>query len=293
MNRIFRLSSLLGILLFLASPTLAAEPTEGGKESLLEIIEKSEESSKQKKAAQTLAKSKDPEAVSALVAGVTSYSEQSASICLAALAKHAHGSAIEAALQCIDAPETRCSKSMKSKAIKTAKSTWKKNLRGKGRFPIESLNIQLDIKVSNSIDKKDRWERHFHAELFEALMADSQVTMGEEVDLFSEGKAEGEWKAVSGIPLKISVTIDSIKRKAKGGGNFQYTVGIRKAEVGCTGFKSKTQSFKKISGVGISEDENSLETRIIKLALTDAALNFAREFQIWTRGKKLLEDPGY
>ena len=50
---------------------------------------------------------------------------------------------------------------------------------------MESLNIQLDIKVNKSIDKKDRWERHFHAALFEALIADPRVIMGDEVDLFS------------------------------------------------------------------------------------------------------------
>ena len=75
--------------------------------------------------------------------------------------------------------------------------------------------------------------------------------------------------------------------------NFQYTVEIRKAEVQCSGIKSKSKGFRKISGVANSEDENSLETRIIKLALTESAINFAAKFQIWTRGNKLYEKPDY
>jgi len=178
---------------------------------------------------------------------------------------------------------------MKSAATKTAQKVWKKSLKGKGVIPKVSLRVNLKIDVHDSIDKKDRWARHFHSELFAAIMADPNIEMGEEVDLFSNNANTAAWVPVAGIPLNLSGSVQSIKRKTRSGGNFQYTVKLSGFNVNCPAFKGKAKRIKPISSVAESEDENSLETRIIKLALTQAARELATKLQIWSRGRSLTD----
>jgi hypothetical protein len=262
----------------------AKEPPPKSTAVLVDTLGQKKSPELQLSAAKKLAEVGDREALDALASALFTYSDPIASACLSALARHHRGKALEVALQCMDAPVQRCSPAMKTNSAKIAPSLWKKLSKSRSAFPDISLSFQLEITAKASLDPKDRWLRHLHAELLEALMADPLVEVGEEIHLFADDTPDS-WKPRAGIRLLVRGSIQSIKRHAKPGGNFQYAVRMSALEVRIAALKGKGMRISSISGVARSEDAESLDSRVTRLALEDAAHKIASKIHLWARGK--------